>query len=235
MRRVDDAAGGVPKFGVEVAALQREFLDGIGRRHDGGVGPGIVAAIDLDIVVNAVQAEIVLPFVDAIHPEISRLRAACVGGAVPASTGSGRISIDAGGKLRQRTPVAGGKRHIVHGLVGDGLADLGVFRFKQRGRSGYRDALLHVASHEMNVDGQDLLHVHEHVVHDVLLEAARLGFNHVFARNHVGEYIRACRGGFGCGFDAGVVIRQQNSCVLHHCAGWVFDRSCDLPAIELSG
>ena len=86
-RRVDDAAGGVSEFGVEVAALQREFLNGVRRRDNGGVGPGIVAAVELDIVVNAVEAEIVLPFVDAIHPEISRRRAACVGGAVPATTG----------------------------------------------------------------------------------------------------------------------------------------------------
>src|ERR1700734_1924125 len=47
--RIDDAAGGVAEFGVEVAALEREFLDGIWWRDDGGVGPGIVATIDLDI------------------------------------------------------------------------------------------------------------------------------------------------------------------------------------------
>ena len=59
--RIDDAAGGVAEFGVEIAALQREFLDGVRRRNDGGIGPGVVAAIELDVVVNAVEAEIVLP------------------------------------------------------------------------------------------------------------------------------------------------------------------------------
>ena len=67
-----------PNSALKSPALQREFLNGIRRRDNSGVGQGIVAAINLDIVVNAVQAEIVLPFVDAIHPEISRLRAACV-------------------------------------------------------------------------------------------------------------------------------------------------------------
>ena len=152
-RRVDDAAGGVAKLGVEVAALQREFLDGIRRRYDGGVGPGIVAAIELDVVVDAVEAEIVLPFVDAIHPEISRRRAACVGGPVAAGAGSGRIGIDACRKLCQRAPVAGHKRHIVHRDIRDRLADLGILRFQQGCGSGYGYALLHIAGGQVNVDG----------------------------------------------------------------------------------
>ena len=221
------------EFGVEVACLQGEFLKGVRRRNDGGVGQGIVAAIDFDIVVDAVQAEIVLPFVDAIDPEITGLRAACVGGDASA-TGSGRRSTDAGGHLRQRGPIAGGKGQIVDGLVGNGLADLGVFRFKKRRRSGDGDALLHIAGGEMNVKGHYLLHLHDHFVHYVFLEPGGLGIEGVFAGKQIVENVGAGGRGFGRGFCAGIVVGDQNGCILDDRTLRILDCSGDLSAIELS-
>jgi len=58
---VDDCAGRVSKFGIEVTALQLKLLNGIGRRSDGRIASNRRAPVNFDVVVYAVQPKIVLP------------------------------------------------------------------------------------------------------------------------------------------------------------------------------
>ncbi len=70
----------------------------------------------------------------------------------------------------------------------------------------------------MNVDGEYLLHVDDHVMHDVFLETGRLGLDGVLAGKHVVKNIgTGCRG-FGGDFAAGIVVGEHDGRILHHCA-----------------
>src|ERR1700728_882626 len=55
--RIDDAAGRMPELGVEVAVLDLEFFYSIGRRNNRRVRAGVVAAVELDVVVDAVETK----------------------------------------------------------------------------------------------------------------------------------------------------------------------------------
>lgn len=63
---IHHATGGVAKLGVEIAVLDLELLYGVRRRNNRGIGTGIVAAIELDVVVDSVEAEVVLPHIHAV-------------------------------------------------------------------------------------------------------------------------------------------------------------------------
>jgi len=73
--------------------------------------------IELDVVVNAVERKIVLAIVDAIHPEISRRRAACVGVPFPPLLFEGASVVTPAESCASEPPIAGDKRQIVYGLV----------------------------------------------------------------------------------------------------------------------
>lgn len=68
------------EFCIKVAILDLEFLDRVGRRNDGRISTGVVAAVDFDVVVNSVQTKIVLPDVDAVNGKIGAFGAAGVRG-----------------------------------------------------------------------------------------------------------------------------------------------------------
>src|SRR6202012_5402664 len=107
-RRIDDASGGMPKLCAKVPALEFELLDLIRWRSDGGVAAHRGAAIDFNVVVDAVETKVVLPEVDAVHRKMG-----VVGGArVRAGLSLGGRS-RTGGELRQRCPVAALERHAV--------------------------------------------------------------------------------------------------------------------------
>ena len=55
------------EFRGEVSTLQLEVLDRIGWRRDSGIAAYRRASVELDVVVDAIQAEVVLPQVDTIH------------------------------------------------------------------------------------------------------------------------------------------------------------------------
>src|SRR5258708_10594487 len=67
---VDDGASRVAKLGIEVAALQLELLNGVWRRSDGCVTPDRRPTVHLNVVVDAIQSEVVLPDVDSIHRKV---------------------------------------------------------------------------------------------------------------------------------------------------------------------
>ncbi len=55
------------KFSVEIAGLQLKFLNRVWRWSDCGVRPDRAATVDLNVVVDPVQADVVLPQVYAVH------------------------------------------------------------------------------------------------------------------------------------------------------------------------
>ena len=87
---------------------------------------------------------------------------------------------------------------------------------------------------KMNVDGFDLLYLHNDAVHDVLLEPGGLSLNRVFAGKHVVEHIGTGSCGLGCDFHGGVVVDERDRGLLYDRAGRIFHRSRDLSSIELS-
>jgi hypothetical protein len=122
----------VSEFRVEIAGLQLELFNRVGRRGDGCVGADLAAAVDFDVVVDAVEADVILPEVDAIDGEIGAPGLPGVG------TGVGRRrGRDSGGKLRQGDPIAAVERQIVHRFGIDGLTDGGILRLQERGGRGH--------------------------------------------------------------------------------------------------
>ena len=96
------------ELGVEVATLQREFLHGVRRWNNRGIGQRIVAAVKLNVVVDPVQPEVVLPDIPTIDRIVSALRTARIG-----RHASGRSGCNTGGHLPERTPVSSCKRQII--------------------------------------------------------------------------------------------------------------------------
>ena len=75
-RGVYNAAGRVAELRGEVAALQPEFLNGVRRWSDRRIAAHRRAAIKLDVVVDAVKEEVVLPQVHAVDGEKGAVRGA---------------------------------------------------------------------------------------------------------------------------------------------------------------
>ncbi len=80
-RGIHDPTRGMAEFRAEVARLQFEFLDGVRRRHDrriavvpAGSRDG-TGAVNLDVVVNAIETKIVLRPIDAGNIELGVIRA----------------------------------------------------------------------------------------------------------------------------------------------------------------
>ena len=87
----------------------------------------VTTAVELDVVVDAVQAKVILPEVDAIDGEVRGVGLTGIAAGLP--DGSGR---DAGRQLGQRDPIPGLQRHVIDRLRIDCLTDRGVLRLQQR-------------------------------------------------------------------------------------------------------
>ena len=68
---VDDGPGRVSELCIEIAALQLELLNGVRWGSNCRVASDLGTTVHLDVVVDAVQSEIVLPEVDSVHRKVS--------------------------------------------------------------------------------------------------------------------------------------------------------------------